>query len=160
MVQGLVLLFIDGAGCWRSSASSLGGGRFLTVLALSFCRCVLRNVCVFLCSLGGFQVTPCSSSHPLRLLLSNNKREKRELFSFRISQFLGCKHVSQRSSLPEFQTATAPIRQHRRKNCTTPSDLEVGTQQHLFTQRFQEHTCHSPHSFFWSNFAVSLTVDF
>lgn len=96
-------------------------------------------------SLGGFQVTPCSSSHPLRLLLSNTKQEKRELFPFRISRLLGCKHVSQHSALLEFQTAPALTRRHRRKNCTTLSDLEVRMQQHLFKQHFQEQACYSPH---------------
>lgn len=33
MVQGLFLLFTDGGGCWSSSTTSLGGVRFVTVLA-------------------------------------------------------------------------------------------------------------------------------
>lgn len=138
MAPGL-FLFIEPGGCCRSSSTpALGGVRFVTALALRcFGKClwVLAHVT---CSLGGFQVTPCSSYHPLRLLLSNKKKwEKREPFSFRIP---ASSAVSQHPSLCEFPPATALMRRHRRKNCTTPSDLGVGNAAALFKP-----ACHSTH---------------
>lgn len=82
MVGGLCLLFIDGGGCWRrrrSSPTVQGGVRFVSVWSQA--RAALEKRVLFWCvrraSLGGFQVTPCGSSHPSRLLLSKKENNGR-----------------------------------------------------------------------------------